>query len=149
MRYANIIGGVAVLLLGLGTVLAAWRTLPYTGEFGPGPGFVPLWLGVVLMVCAVPVILGDLRARPTGEKWLRPETRQCVKVLVLIVTVFLLLPVLGFPVGLALITGAGMRLMGKHAWVACVLTAIGTAICIHYLFGQWLSIPLPKGMIGW
>jgi hypothetical protein len=70
-------------------------------------------------------------------------------VLGLIVTVFLLLPVLGFSAGLALITGAGMRLMGKHRWVSCVLTAIGTAICIHYVFGQWLSIPLPKGMIGW
>jgi hypothetical protein len=149
MRHANIIGGVAVLLLGLGTTVAAWRTLPYSGEFGPGPGFVPLWLGVVLMVCAIPIILADLRAKASAETWFRPETWQCVRVLALIVAVFLLLPVLGFSVGLALITGGGMRLMGKHAWVACALTAIGTAVCIHYLFGQWLSIPLPQGVIGW
>jgi hypothetical protein len=66
------------------------------------------------------------------------------------VAVFLIiLPVLGFSAGLALITAGGMRLMGKHNWVSCVMTAIGTAVCIHYIFGQWLSIPLPKGMIGW
>jgi len=51
--------------------------------------------------------------------------------------------------GLALITAGGMRLMGKHSWVSCVVVVIGTAVCVRYLFGQWLSIPLPKGMIGW
>jgi hypothetical protein len=42
-----------------------------------------------------------------------------------------------------------MRLMGKHRWGACALTTIVTAVCIHYLFGQWLGIPLPKGMLDW
>jgi hypothetical protein len=149
MWYANVIAGVAVLLLGVATTAMAWTTLPYTGEFGPGPGFLPFWLGITLMVCAISVLVTDLRSAVTSEKLFRPKTVKCLQVLGLIVTVFLLLPVLGFSAGLALITGAGMRLMGKHRWVSCVLTAIGTAICIHYVFGQWLSIPLPKGMIGW
>jgi hypothetical protein len=79
----------------------------------------------------------------------RPETVKCVQVLILIVTVFLLLPVFGFSAGLALITAGGMRLMGKHGWGFCAAIVIVTAVCIHYLFGQWLSIPLPQGMIGW
>lgn len=149
MWHANIIAGVAVFLLGIATSVLAWLTLPYTGEFGPGPGFLPLWLGITLMVCSVPVIITDLRSKEKSEKLFRPETAKCLKVLILIVTVFLSLPVLGFSAGLALITGSGMRIMGKHGWVSCVATVIGTAICIHYLFGQWLSIPLPKGMIGW
>jgi hypothetical protein len=74
---------------------------------------------------------------------------KCVKVLILIVIVFLLLPVFGFSAGLALITAGGMRLMGKHSWGSCAVTVIVTAVCIHYLFGEWLSIPLPQGMIGW
>ena len=56
-----------------------------------------------------------------------------------------LLPILGFSAGLALITAGGMRLMGKHCWVSCAATVIVTAVCIHYLFGQWLTIPLPQG----
>jgi putative tricarboxylic transport membrane protein len=149
MWHANIIGGVLVFLLGIATTAAAWLTLPYSGDFGPGPGFVPLWLGLVLTVCAIPVILTDLRAKETSEKLFRPETRKCLEVLILIVAVFFSLPILGFSIGLALITGTGMRIMGKHGWVSCAVTVIGAAICIHYLFGQWLSIPLPKGMIGW
>jgi hypothetical protein len=149
MWYANVIAGAAVFLLGVATAIVAWTTLPYTGEFGPGPGFLPFWLGIALAVCAVPVIVTDLRNRVTSEKLFRPETAKCLQVLVLIVVVFLLLPVLGMSIGLALITGVGMRLMGKHRWASCAMTVIGTAVCIHYLFGQWLSIPLPKGMIGW
>ncbi len=149
MWFANVIAGVAVLLLGVATTALAWLTLPYTGEFGPGPGFVPLWLGVTLAVFSIPVILTDLRRRERSERLFRPETAQCLKVLILIVTVFLILPVLGFSMGLALITGAGMRIMGRHGWLSCLLTVIGTAISIHYLFGQWLSIPLPRGLLGW
>jgi putative tricarboxylic transport membrane protein len=149
MWHANIIAGVAVFLLGLATTIAAWLTLPYTGDFGPGPGFLPLWLGITLTVCSVPVIVTDLRVKAKSEKLFRPETAKCLQVLILVVTVFLSLPVLGFSAGLALITGAGMRIMGKHSWLSCAITVIGTAICIHYLFGQWLGIPLPKGLIGW
>lgn len=149
MWHANIIGGVAVFLLGIATTAAAWLTLPYGGDFGPGPGFLPLWLGISLTISSIPVIIADLRNKDKSEKLFRPETVKCLKVLILIVAVFLALPVFGFSAGLALITGGGMRLMGKHSWVSCMVTVIGTAVCIHYLFGQWLSIPLPKGMIGW
>jgi len=149
MWYANIFAGLAVLLLGLATTIAAWRTLPYTGEFGPDSGFLPLWLGVILVVCSVPVIVAAFRTEERSERLFRPETVTCLKVLVLIVAVFLVLPVLGFSVGLALITAGGMRIMGKHGWGSCAATVLGTAVCIHYLFGQWLGIPLPKGMIDW
>ncbi len=149
MWWANLIGGAVVFLLGAGTAVLTWTTLPYSGEFGPGPGFVPLWLGVVLMVCAVPVVIADLRRPASREPLFRPETAQCLKVLGLILVVFLSLPVLGFSAGLAVITGGGMRLMGRHRWLSCAATVIGTAVCIHYLFGGALSIPLPKGTIGW
>jgi putative tricarboxylic transport membrane protein len=149
MWYANVIAGVAVLLLGVATTVLAWTTLPYSGEFGPGPGFLPFWLGIALVVCAVPVVIADLRCTVTSEKWFRPETAKCLQVLGLIVAVYLTLPVLGFSVGLGFITGGGMRLMGRHRWASCAVTVIGTAVCIHFLFGQWLGIPLPKGLIGW
>ena len=149
MWYANVIAGVAVFLLGVATAALAWKTLPYSGEFGPGPGFLPFWLGITLMVCAIPVVISDLRAADRTARLFRPETVKCLQVLALITTVFLILPVVGFSVGLALITGAGMRLMGKHKWAACALTTIVTAGSIHYLFGQWLGIPLPKGVLDW
>jgi len=150
MWSANIIGGVAIFLLGIGTAVLAWR-LPYTMESSPGPGFLPLWLGIIMSFCAAFVIANDLKNRDAyrSEKLFLPETVKCLKVLALIVTVFLVLPFLGFSLGLGLITGACMRMMGKHSWISCGVTVIVSAICIHYLFGVWLTIPLPGGVIGW
>jgi len=149
MWYANIIAGAAFFFLGVATIILAWLDLPYTADFSPGPGFLPLWLGIGLTIFSLPVIITELRSKDTSGKLFRPETVKCVKVLILIVAVFLLLPVFGFSAGLALITAGGMRLMGKHSWGFCAVIVIVTAVCIHYLFGQWLSIPLPQGMIGW
>jgi len=39
--------------------------------------------------------------------------------------------------------------MGGHRWVMCGVAAIGTAVSIHFLFGHWLGIPLPTGLVGW
>jgi putative tricarboxylic transport membrane protein len=148
MRHANIISGVAVFLVGIATTYFGSR-LPYTMEFSPGPGFLPLWLGIILMISSLFVIVADLRNKERGGAFFAPETITCVKVLVLIVAIYLILPVTGFPAGLALITAGGMRLMGKHSWLSCGITVVVTAVCIHYLFGQWLGIPLPEGMLGW
>ena len=149
MRYADIMAGAAFFLLGAATAILAWLDLPYTADFSPGPGFMPFWLGVGLMICAIPVIVAEVINKAKPEKLVRPETVKCLKVLILIVTVFLLLPVFGYSAGLALITAGGMRLMGRHSWVSCAATVIVTAVAIHYLFGRWLGIPLPQGMIGW
>lgn len=149
MRTARIIGGFAALFLGVATIAVSWLTLPYSGEFGPGPGFLPFWMGAVLVLCAAPVIVAEYRAKAAPERLFPAETAKCLHVLAMIVVVFLLVPVLGFSVGLALITGGSMRLMGRHGWLSCGATAIGTAVGIHYLFGQWLGIPLPAGVIGW
>jgi len=149
MWYANMIAGVAVFFLGVATTLLAWRDLPYTADFSPGPGFLPLWLGIGLTISSIPIIVTEFRNSQRSERLFRPETLKCVQVFILIMAVFLSLPILGFSVGLALITAGGMRLMGKHSWASCIVIVIVTAVCIHYLFGQWLGIPLPKGIIGW
>ncbi len=148
MKKADRIFGV----IGLGLALWAFlesRKFDYMTEFTPGPGFLPFWLGVILTICAIPIIIASVRNTDKSGNFFQPETVKCVKVLILIIAVYLILPVLGFSVSLALITAGGMRLMGKHSWVSCAVTVIVTAVCIHYLFGQWLSIPLPGGMIGW
>ncbi len=148
MRLAELIAGIIVLLLGLGIVLFSLQ-LPYTSEYGPGPGFLPLWLGIALAGCAVAVLVDLLRKQKKEGAFFKPKTKEGAKVLVIIVINFLLLPLLGFSIALALFTGVTMRIMGRHSWVLCSLTAVGVAIGIHFVFIQWLSIPLPGGFAGW
>ena len=74
--------------------------------------------------------------------------RLGVKILIEIIVTFLLFLLLGFSVALGLFTGVAMRTMGKHRWISCGLTSLVTAVCVHFLFGHYLNIPLPTGMIG-
>jgi len=148
MWLADLIGGVVVLLFGLSVVIFSMQ-LPYMSEFGPGPGFLPLWLGIGIAGCAVAVILKILKKRDRVEAFIKPQTRVGLQMLGLIVCAFLLLPLLGFSVGLALFAATAMRLIGKHGMLACGLTAVGAAIGINVIFGLWLEIPIPTGIVGW
>jgi putative tricarboxylic transport membrane protein len=148
MRLADLIGGAVVLILGLAVIYFSSQ-LPYYSEYGPGPGFLPLWLGVVLTACAIFVIITVLKKHDKIGTFFKPRTKLGLHVLIIIFITFLLLPLLGFSIGLALFVGITMRIMGKHRWVSCSLTAVVTAICIHLIFVSWLTIPLPQGLIGW
>jgi hypothetical protein len=148
MRFADLIGGVVVLILGLAVIYFSSQ-LEYYSEFGPGPGFLPLWVGVVLIGCAIFVIINVLKKHDKIGTFFKPRTKLGLHVLVIIFIAFLLLPFLGFSIGLALFVSITMRIMGRHRWVSCGLTAVATAICIHFIFISWLTIPLPQGLIGW
>lgn len=137
-----------MLALGLAVIFFS-RQLPYHSDYGPGPGFLPMWIGYVLVLCSLVVTVQELRRSNTGETFFQPRTRMALKVLVVIAIAFLLFPLLGFSVVFGLFICATMRLMGGHRWVTCGVAAIVTAVGIHYLFGHWLDIPLPTGLVGW
>ena len=159
MWLGNLIAGIVVLALGVAVVFFSSQ-LAYLTEYGPGPGFLPLWLGIALTGCSIGIIIKTvLKAdslRPGGVYdpegkglFFKPRTKTGLKMLVLIVVTFLLFPLLGFSVGLAFFTTLSMRAIGKHRLILCGLAGISTAIGIHFLFGRWLDIPLPTGIIGW
>ena len=148
MRIADFIGGVVVLILGLAAIYFSSQ-LEYYSEFGPGPGFLPLWIGISIAGFAIVVIFNILRKHEKVGAFLKTRTREGFKLLLIIIATFFLLPLLGFSIGFGLFAGITMRVMGKHSWIACSLTAVGIAIGIRYVFGHWLNIPLPAGVVGW
>jgi len=148
MRLADFIGAAVVLILGLAVIFFSAQ-MEYYSEFGPGPGFLPLWVGICITGCAVVLVFNILRKHGKVGAFLKPRTREGFKLLIIIIATFLLLPFLGFSIGFGLFAGITMRIMGRHRWITCGLTAVGIAIGIRYVFGHWLSIPLPTGVIGW
>ena len=148
MRIADLIGGAVVLILGLAVIFFSSQ-MEYYSEFGPGPGFLPLWVGICITGCAVVLILNLLRKHEKAGAFFQLRTKEGFKLLVIIIATFLLLPFLGFSIGFGLFAGITMRIMGRHGWVVCGLTAVGIAIGIRLVFSHWLMIPLPTGIVGW
>src|SRR5688572_13092386 len=148
MWHARVFSGLAVLALGVAVIFFS-RQLPYHSDYGPGPGFLPTWIDYVLAACATVVTAQDLRAANMNESFFQPRTRIAAIILLLIAITFLLFPLLGFSLGFGLFICAAMRLVGGHRLVTCGIVAFGTAVSIHFLFGHWLGIPLPTGLVGW
>jgi putative tricarboxylic transport membrane protein len=145
---ANLISGIVVLILGALITFFAGR-LPYEAEYGPGPGFLPFWIGLALVGCAIVIIIKAVRKKSSREgRFFQAKTRQVAFVLGTLIVTFLLLPVVGLSVGLALFTGFTMRTAGRHGWILCFLVALATTVAVRIIFGRLLDIPLPKGYIG-
>ena len=51
MWHARVFSGLTVLALGIAVIFFS-RQLPYDSDYGPGPGFLPTWIGYVLAACA-------------------------------------------------------------------------------------------------
>jgi hypothetical protein len=147
MWIADFIAAVVAILLGSAVIILSSQ-LPYMAEYGPGPGFLPLWVGVGILACAIIIFIQVLKKHGKTANFFKPGTKTGVKILIEIIVTFLLFPLLGFSVSLGLFTGVAMRTMGKHRWISCSLTALVTAVCVHFLFGDYLNIPLPTGRIG-
>ena len=148
MGVANLLAGIVVLLFGSVVTYFASQ-LPYRGEYGPGPGFLPLWIGIVLIGCAIAAILKAVgQVDREKERFIQPKTRQVASVFVTLIVTFLLVRVVGLSLGLALFTGFTMRAAGKHSWILCIVMAVVTTAVVRVIFGVMLDIPLPKGVVG-
>jgi len=148
MRVVDLIGGIGVLGLGAAITFFAGR-LPYTAEYGLGPGFMPLWIGMVLMGCALITIIQSLRqAGGPQKKFVTPRTPKVGFVFVTLIVTFVAVRFLGLAVSLGLFTGFTMKTVGQHGWALSAIVTLATAAAVYVIFGYLLDIPLPKGFFG-
>jgi hypothetical protein len=110
---------------------------------------MPLWIGIVLMGCAVITIIQSLR-QPGGpqKKFVTPRTRKVGFVFATLIVTFLVVRILGLAPSLGLFTGFTMKTLGRHGWLLSALVTLVTAVAVYVIFGYLLDIPLPKGFLG-
>jgi len=149
MWLAELLGGGVVLVLGAAVVVLS-RQLPYHAEYGPGPGFLPFWLGLGLIACAV-VVLGDVFVRRSEHEgaFFHRGIRRVTLSLASLIVIILLVPFLGLAIGLGFYTAFLMRVLGRHGWLLCGVVGVLTVFGIRWIFGSWLQLPLPTGILGW
>ena len=139
---------VAGLLCGL--FAALWITtalgLPYVGDYAPGSGFLPLWLGVCLLVLSAIHVVASVRApvasAPAGN-W-----RKVVPVTIGLIICVAVIESLGFVVAVAIYLLFLLRFVEKESWRTSLSVSVGTVAVLFALFRLWLHVPLPKGPWG-
>jgi hypothetical protein len=149
-RAEQILG--AVLLL-FAVYIGYESTLIETGaDFGKvGAGFMPFWLSVGLGISSA-VLLGRAVVLPADRfapaffidrsGWMR-----VVWVFAGYLLAVAVMKPLGMMISLAVLMLTTMPAFGSRSWKIIVLTAILTPFCVYLVFGHWLKVDLPMGIL--
>jgi putative tricarboxylic transport membrane protein len=150
MKRAEQVLGVVLLLC---AIYVGWESslIESGAEFGMGPGFMPFWLSVGLGITAA-ALLARAVALPARlfEPAFYPDRAGGMRV-ILVLAGYLLAIVLtkplGLPLSMAILTAITMPVFGSRSWKAIALTAILTLFGVYLVFGRWLGVPLPMGIL--
>ena len=150
MNKTEATAGTLVAALGL-LLLVNARRLEYMVEEVPGPGFLPLWLGIGILACGAILALKALRpARSHAQRIEWPERPGWVQIAVMIgglgVGLYVLEP-LGFLITASLFIAALMVSLGVRSWPKLIGVPILAAVVLHLVFVVWLGVPLPMGLL--
>jgi hypothetical protein len=147
MRAADLI--TALVLMGLGGVVIvdAVRLGIGWGTDGPGSGFFPFWLAVVMIATCGLIVLQALRRRTTAPFVTRERLRSVLTVLLPAAALVVITPLTGLYVAAAVYIAGSMRGVGRHRWATTVLVAVGVPVAAFLIFETWFLVPMPKGPV--
>lgn len=146
----ELISGVSIGTFGIYVLYEASK-LSYLSEFGPGPGFFPLWIGTGLVVFALVLVLANIFGLTSGGET-EPQSwsgvgRSLSGWLGLTIGIAIL-PWVGFGVSFAFLTAFLVSALERRPLLATVTVALGLALGLHLIFAVALGLRLPSGPWG-
>ena len=149
MRNADRVTAALLLAFAVAFSVGALKSYQWWGSGGPGPAFMPFWLGLVMAILALMMLIKSLKEKNAGAAWLpRGEgLRDMLVVLAATVAFVALLNVTGMIIGTALYLAVLIRYLGRHPWWMTLAIALAAAGFNWLVFVHWLRVPMPEGML--
>lgn len=124
-----------------------WRIGARWADDGPGAGYFPFRVGVIMFIAsAVTFVLklrgGSAAASPFVE---RPQLKMVLQVLVPTIVFVAAIPLLGIYVASAVFIAFFMAWLGRYRPHSIAPVAIGVPAFLFLMFEIWFLVPLPKG----
>lgn len=153
VRTAELLMGIATLLLSLGLMWNVWSdglTIGWVEGRGPGAGMWPFWLSLGMAMASLATIIRWTQGKTPESRSLEPYIASETMFLVVIsaVSIFvllLLMNIIGTYLSLMLFMLFYVRFLGKHGWGMTMGFVIGAPIFVYLLFEVALTKYLPKG----
>ena len=149
MKRLDIIAALVLLGLSALVVVDTWD-LPYWARFAPGPAFAAFWVAGAGALIGVALLVQALRS--SGDRpadW--PEKAEGRRVLLGIAAVWLLffmLPWLGTLLSSVVFMLLFLLIVARRPVLPSIATTVITVALVQSVFGLWLNIDLPEGLIG-
>lgn len=141
--------GVAVVILLFGALVAydSYRIGARWGDDGPQAGYVPFYVGLLIIASAAVSFARALRGANFGAKAFvsRGQLKLILVVLVPTVVYVGVIAWLGIYLASMLYIGCFMLWLGRYSWAISLTVALGISIAFFLTFEVWFKVPLPKG----
>jgi hypothetical protein len=138
-----------ILILGLTVTYQAVGLGHRWGTDGPGSGYFPFYIGVILSICSAAVLFKALFAKEKDRE-IFVDSEQLKRVLTVLIpaAVFIgAIEFLGMYVASAIYIALFMIILGKNSVIKSVLVGLGTQAVFFLAFEVWFKVPLYKGML--
>ncbi|GAB3440982.1 tripartite tricarboxylate transporter TctB family protein [Actinophytocola sediminis] len=140
-----------------GAAAVAALNLQYWTEFGPGPGFFPLWLGVLLVVFGAiwfaTLQRGPVEPRTESAPDEAPQTtgdHSPATVVAIVVSLCVLagvLEVLGYQLSMLLFLLFHLLVLGRRGVLLSSVISLAGSFGVFLIFTRLLSVSLPASSI--
>ncbi len=151
MRRAEYLGILVFVLLGAHVVQQA-SLLPYSEKYGPGPGFLPFWLGWCwiglslfhfLNLVLQPQLYPGKHPFPSGS-----GAGRVVAVYGIMLGGVFALGSMGLLIALTLLVMAILIGVERLPRISSAVVAVGVSLVFYLLFAVALNVPFPRGPLG-
>jgi hypothetical protein len=140
---------VAALFMIVACVVMAdsWRVGASWGEFGPGPGYFPFYIGVIMFVASLITFLVHIFTKaPDLSNFVdRSALKLVLQILVPTAGYVVLIGFLGLYVASAIYIVFFMCWLGRYSLLKALPIGVVIPLILFWLFEIMFLIPLPKG----
>jgi len=129
------------------------RRFDYLSKFGPGPGFLPFWLGIILGLIALFAFVNTFRWK---RKYEGDEPRlpgwgslKRVGIIMLIMAGFaLFVNSLGFILTMFFFVTILLFVLEGVGFLKSLFYGLTFSASVFLIFRYWMELDLPKGLLG-
>ncbi len=142
---------VAALIFAFGLLVAtaAWKLGARWASDGPGAGYFPFYIGLILCLSSLGIFVQALvgKARDDGAFVNKLQLKRVMQVLIPAAVYVLAAQFLGLYVASAIYIAAFMIILGKYTRLKSVLTGVIVCTLFFLMFEVWFKVPLFKGSL--
>lgn len=147
-KWPHFAGAAGTLAIGVAAVVGSLE-LGYWNN-GPGSGFFPLWMGILLSGLAITWAVQTHRSATIVRHAPPPQgaRRDVVLVLAGMGAVAALLDVLGYQLTMFLFVLYVLLFVGRRRWWEALIFAVAAGVGVYVLFANVLQVYLPVASLG-
>lgn len=148
MKKGEIITAGLFLLIALIGLRDAFRLGFGWQDDGPQAGFSVLWLSLLLLVCAVSLLVINLR-KPTGDDFFVSKQGVAEIGRIFLTATLMSIGIVYTGVYFATIGYCLLfvRWLGKHSWATVIIFTIVMTGAVYFGMEKGLQLPLPKSLL--